>query len=627
MANLNRWIMHFQKHGLLLAGVDHFLAMFPATVLVPVIINTKFATSNLQENVVDIALVLFASGVGTLLFLLVSKNTPAYLGSSFAYIALSIYLIDKIQRASNITAMDAYFRLSWGYMFASIILLLLSYAYSFKKTADIITFVFPSAVIGPSISLIGLELSNEAAKHAGFNLPETSDIKLMTMTTALLTFAVIVFVSIKKRSWLKNSSIIVGVLLGCLFAYLNGLIKPIEFKPNYISIPSFHLPPMLPIEDIIQISLAVIPATIVIFAEHISRITVISRMHYFYNNGKESSDIKLNKTLCGHGLSVFVSGFVGSVPTTIYAENIAVMSVSCANKNKREAIKDNDRFVEYLGNPFNIVPYVVCAFLAISASVLSNVQVVLMNIPQPVIGGMELFLFGIIAAPGIQLLIDAGVNFRKLTNQILTGSVLIAGVSNFSFNFGVFELKGMSLGLVIGVSINLIFKIFDRMGILNERADFSETIEICICDKPKEKEISRLITIEGDLEKDIINDVPAINMLKIIGGNYLKNNDGEIVPNGDIVFNGLKYATKAVLSNSLNKKIYSCVELQNDGVCIFVIVSDKLANQWINDYGDVITRIESGKYRIAPNGLISRNELKGMICAAFDHSCTLENNL
>lgn len=628
MEDFLRRINYIFRSGVLYTGIDHFLAMFPATVLVPVLINNHFS-----QVVIDVSLVLLASGIGTLLFLIFTKGkTPAYLGSSFAYIALTIYLVSDISKSYGLSVTDAYLNVIWAYFFSGLLLLLLSFAYQSNNITKIMRFLLPPSVLGPSISLIGLELASIAAIDAGFGLPKDDVMKFPSMAVALLTLGIIILASITRRAFLKNASIVIGVVAGYLLSIGVGLKGTSDVSlTSAWSIPDIVIPEIAPLHPF-QLFVAIIPATIVIFAEHLGRITVINRMIAGYAGSQDSLEkfnVSVQRSLKGHATSVITSASIGSVPTTIYAENIAVMSINSADSRARERREDDDVFVRNLYNPVHYVPYVICAVLAIAVSFLDVVRVFLMEIPKPVIGGVELFLFGIIAAPGIQLLVEYGVNFRKLTNQILIATVLVAGVSGFAFDFGLVELKGMGLGMALGVVMNLFFKLLEWFGLLNERVTFLEALGLCFSDNANKKKIARLYlksNSECNKEEDSqvplsdfdINQISGENLLYIINGEY--NKQQKIMLNGDLVLNYLKYSEAADISTA-SGQVFARVELETDGSThLLTRLPDIKATRYNNDYPDSCNKNKSPDYNINVrlDGYIPPRKIKRILREALE---------
>lgn len=487
-----RWI--FLKSGVLALAFEHFLAMIPATILVPVLVNNTFG-----EAIIDMSLVLFTSGLGTILFIILSRGAiPAYLGSSFAYIGLTIYLVEEHQQGGA-SGIMAFSYVGWAYLFSGLLLVLLSLLYRKKGIERFLSFLLPATMIGPAISLIGLELAGTAVVDSGFD-KEEGLVDGKAAIVALITLAVIVLFSLLKHKTLKNAAIIVGVLVGSLtYFIINGFPTNAFADVKLFVLPKFNLPILALPPNLIGLFIAVIPATFIVFTENIGRITVINRMTTEEDeetstgeqsvNGEvidedtgendiftEQSVKKLRTSLFSHGMATFVAGLFGSVPNTIYAENIAVMSI-----HKTDVKRDDpDPFIRKLVEPTSVAPYIVAAIIAMLFSFIGILQTILTGIPKPVIGGMELFLFGIISAPGIQLLVEQRVNYKKVSNQIITAAVLISGISGLSINLGFVELKGMGLGFVIGVVLNVIVQALKWLGALSDVVSFDELIAECL---------------------------------------------------------------------------------------------------------------------------------------------------
>lgn len=487
-----RWI--FSKSGTIPLAFEHFLAMIPATILVPVLVNRAFDTM-----VIDISLVLFTSGIGTILFIVLSRGAiPAYLGSSFAYIGLTVYLVEQ-QMSGGVSHEMAFSYVGWAYTFSGLLLVLLSFLYRKKGIERFLSFLLPATVIGPAISLIGLELADTAVVDSGFDVAKGL-VDGRAAIVAITTLVIIVLFSLIRHKILKNAAIIVGIIVGAVLSFwLQGFPAESFTNIQWFKVPDFHFPLLTVPKNLFGLLIAVIPATFIVFTENIGRITVIGRMtEVSAANGDvatvkepmleqpetidddtgendlftENSVQKMHTSLLSHGTATFVAGLLGSVPNTIYAENIAVMSIHHTDI-KRE---DPDLFIKRLVAPCSVIPYVLAACIAIMFSFFGVLQTVLLGLPKAVIGGMELFLFGIISAPGIQLLVEQRVNYKKVSNQIVTAAVLISGVSGLSINLGVVELKGMSLGFVVGVLLNLIVQFFKWLGYSSDTVSFEEIV-------------------------------------------------------------------------------------------------------------------------------------------------------
>lgn len=469
-----KWL--FGRSGVMSLGFEHFLAMVPATILVPILVN-----NTVGQAVIDMSLVLFTSGLGTILFTIVSKGKiPAYLGSSFAYIGLTIYLIDS-QVSTGIDPYMAYSYVGWAYIFSGVVLVLLSFLYKKKNIERFLSFILPASVVGPAISLIGLELADTAIVDSGFDVT-SGVIDSKAALVSIMTLFVIVLFSLIKRKIFKNAAIIVGTLVGYLLYFFINDFPEWNLTVDQvfsITVPDFHIPILSFPKNWLNLFLSVLPSTFIIFTENLGRVTVINRM---VNDKGEDTGIynkdsigQLHSGLLCHGISTMAVTLIGSVPNTVYAENIAVMGI-----HTTESKDDPDEFIKKLTQPFSVYPYFVAAFLAILFSFAGILQSLLLEIPKPVIGGMELFLFGIISAPGIQLLVDQRVNYKKISNQIITAAVLIAGVSGLSVDFGVVELKGMGLGFVVGIFLNLLVQLLKWIGNTSDVVSFDELLEKCI---------------------------------------------------------------------------------------------------------------------------------------------------
>lgn len=489
-----KWI--FSKSGVLALAFEHFLAMVPATILVPILVNNSFG-----ETVIDMSLVLFTSGVGTIVFTVFSKGKiPAYLGSSFAYIGLTIYLIQENMSGGTSTAM-AYTYVCWAYAFSGALLVALSFLYKKKGVEKFLSFLLPASVVGPAISLIGLELADQAVVDSGFDLDDGL-VDGRAAIIAICTLIVIVVFSLMRHKIWKNAAIIVGMVVGYVLSLCFYGMPTFDLGAiDWITWPKFSTPFKAVPPNLFGLFIAVIPATFIVFTENIGRVTVIDRMTEEFNTENEKSvryyrknknviledsgvtDLftsrsvkKMRKSVLSHGLATLAAASMGSVPNTLYAENIAVMSIH-KSEHKRE---DPDKVVRSLVAPCSCIPYVIAAVIAMVFSVFGFLQSALVAIPKPVIGGMELFLFGIISAPGIQLLVEQRVNYKKVSNQIITAAVLISGVSGLSVNLGFVELKGMSLGFVVGVVLNLMVRSLKWIGNLSDSITFEELIADCL---------------------------------------------------------------------------------------------------------------------------------------------------
>ena len=603
-----KWI--FSNSGVFSLGIEHFLAMIPATILVPILVNNTFGA-----NVIDLSLVLFTSGIGTILFTLLSKGEiPAYVSSSFAYIGLTIYLIEA-QTESGVSPHTAFMYVGWAYVFSGVILVALSFLYKKKGIEKIMSFLLPASVVGPAISLIGLELADTAVANAGFNVA-TGVWDGNAVIVAMVTLAVIILFSLLKHKLWKNASIIVGLIAGYITYFIvYGFPQEGLVTSSFFTVPNFNIPFLVFPKNWAGMLTAVIPATFIVFTENIGRVTVINRMKN--NDGRESTVMfskesmgTLHKGLLSHGVATIVASFIGSVPNTIYAENIAVMRIH--NNEKKQ---DPDEFITKLTDPFSFVPYIIASCLAILFSFVGVLHSFLANIPKPVIGGMELFLFGIISAPGIQLLVDQRVNYKKISNQIITAAVLITGVSGLAVNLGIVELKGMSLGFVVGVVLNLIVQLLKWMGNTSDAMSFEEMLEDildCCVRKHKGKEIVELTTAEKkvvtfdaeqllDAMQSKITQVPLED--EMVSADFVRDTAKHSL-GASLLFDGEKLLSITKTVNNL------FVEFTKD------MISNRTITSFLNDHPEAVD-LEGELLRVDTSRNIPMRKIRDLVYAIF----------
>ena len=469
MRRVWRRIKHIYKSGCILLGIEHFLVMFPSALLVATLANTNYG-----EAVFTLSSILMAVGVGTFVFLLLTKgNIPFFLGPSFSYISFTSYYVASMSGVRDIIEIRA--TILWGYLLSGGLLVCLSALYHFDWSKKIIKFLFPKTVMGPAISLIGLELANIAINDTGLK-GENITSKIL----AILTLISIIVASLTRRKFFKNTSIFIGVLFGCGIAAAMGTFnviisadsKLLEVPPVYIS-NYLALPP-----NMLNLFISIIPATIVAFTESMGRITVLEGMQRRDN----CLDVTMpERSIKAHSIANIFAIFCSSFPVAFYAENLAIMNLNNIYlSQKGGGIHDDDRVVQNCYHAYSIYPYIVAAILSILVACFGWLQDLFIAIPMPVLGAMELFIFALIASPGIQMLVDSKVDYNKISNQIITASVLLAGVSSLVIDYKMFTLKGMSLGLTIGVVLNLLTNILSRLGILNENLTLFEVLEVCI---------------------------------------------------------------------------------------------------------------------------------------------------
>ena len=396
-------------------SIQHMFAMFGATVLVPFIFG------------INPAVVLFMNGVGTLLFIVLTKGkAPAYLGSSFAFLAPAGIVISQMGYEY---ALGGFVAVGFcGCILAFII---------YKFGSSWIDVVLPPAAMGPVVALIGLELSGSAAGNAGL-LDEVIDPK--NIIVFLVTLGVAVFGNILFRGFLSVIPILIAVIAGYIAALCCGVVDFTEVaKAPLFALPNFQLPKF----DMDAI-LIILPVILVITSEHIGHQVVTSKIV-----GKDLlKDPGLHRSLLGDNLSTMLSGLIGSVPTTTYGENIGVMAVT---------------------KVYSVRVIAGAAVLSIICSFVGKLSMLIQTVPGPVIGGISFLLYGMIGASGIRILVDSKVDYGRSRNLTLTSVVFVTGLSGISVKFGNVELTGMVLACIVAMILSLIFHVLDRFNLTNDK--------------------------------------------------------------------------------------------------------------------------------------------------------------
>ena len=398
-------------------SIQHMFAMFGASVLVPFVLG------------INPAIVLFMNGLGTLLFILITKGrAPAYLGSSFAFLAPAGIVISK-----------------WGYDYAlgcfvavgfcGCVLALIIY----KFGSEWINVVLPPAAMGPVVALIGLELAGTAASNAGLKdevlLPANIIVFLVTLLTAVIG-------SVVFRGFLAVIPILIAIICGYIAGVFTKVIKPQTIvdalHTSFISIPNFQTPKF----DINAI-LIILPVILVIANEHIGHQLVTSKVI-----GRDLlKDPGLHRSLFADNFSTMISGFIGSVPTTTYGENIGVMAITKVYS------------VRVIGG---------AAVLSIICSFVCPLAALIQTIPGPVIGGISFLLYGMIGTSGLRILVDNKVDYSKNRNMILTSVIFVTGLSGVTLSLGDVSLSGMTLAAIVGMIMSLIFYVLDKAKLTND---------------------------------------------------------------------------------------------------------------------------------------------------------------
>ena len=399
---------------LLPLSMQHMFAMFGASVLVPSIFG------------ISPAIVLFMNGIGTLLFIAVTKGKcPAYLGSSFAFLAPAGIVISNF----------GYEYAIGGFAVVGFVGCIIAFII-YKFGSDWIEVVLPPAAMGPVVALIGLELSSTAASSAGL-LDEVMDPKKLIVF--FVTLGTAVFGSILFRKFFAVIPILIAFVAGYVAAFALGIVDFQAVKEaSWFALPNF----MLPKFDLEAI-LIILPVILVITSEHIGHQVVTSKIV-----GRDMlKEPGLHRSLFGDNFSTMLSGLIGSVPTTTYGENIGVMAMT---------------------GVYSVQVIAGAAIISMICSFVGKFSALIQTIPDPVIGGISFLLYGMIGTSGLRILVDAQVDFGKAKNQALTSVVFVTGLSGAAIRIGNIELKGMVLACIVGMVLSLVLYMLDKYKLTND---------------------------------------------------------------------------------------------------------------------------------------------------------------
>ncbi len=421
----------------IILAIQHVFAMFGATILVPILVN-----SAVGETVLTIPVALVSSGIGTLLYILCTKGkSPVYLGSSFAFITP---IAVAAARAGVGGAMAGVMAVGLIYMIVALIISIVG-----KKWLDKL---LPPIVIGPMIMIIGLGLAPTAISEMGL----ASDVfAWKEVVVALFTFLVTAVVMLKGKGFIKVIPFLVGMVSGYLLSVALGLV---DFAPvleaSFFSIPDFVSPfiSYTPNAAAFAAALAMAPIALVTMSEHIGDHTALSTI-----TGKDLlKDPGLNRTLLGDGLATFVAGLIGGPANTTYGENTSVVGMTKIAS------------VWVIG---------LAAIFAICLGFLGKFTALVSTIPNAVLGGVALLLYGFIAVNGLKVLIENRIDFSKSRNVIIASSMLVLGLGGAIVTIGNVTISGMCLAAIVGILLNL-FLPKDKDEENNEKEDKTKNSKI-----------------------------------------------------------------------------------------------------------------------------------------------------
>lgn len=401
----------------LLLSIQHLFAMFGSTILVPTLTG------------MSPAIALISSGIGTLIFIFITKGkVPSYLGSSFAFIVpiQSAMLMESKGELAVGSYLVGCFLVGLTYSIVALII--------HKAGTRWLMKLLPPIVVGPVIMVIGLGLSSVAVGMITNNptIVEIDKYDLNYVLVGLVTLTITIITAIFSKGFLSVIPVLVGITGGYIFALFMGMV---DFQPvmdaQWFQVPPFKVPfvhytPTLSW----KIFLLMVPVAIVPIAEHIGHQLVLSKVI----NKDLIKDPGLDRSMLGDGVATMVAACLGGPPNTTYGENIGVLAITRA---------------------FSIYLFVGAAIFAILFGFCGKIAALLSSIPQPVMGGVSILLFGIIASSGLRMLVENKVDFARKRNLMIASVILVIGIGGAAIHVGsLFSLEGMALASIIGVVLN-----------------------------------------------------------------------------------------------------------------------------------------------------------------------------
>ncbi len=391
-------------------SLQHLFAMFGATILVPYLVG------------LSPAIALISSGLGTLAFLLLTKwKVPAYLGSSFAYIAP---IIAAKAHGGPGAAMVGTFLAGIVYTLVALIIKKAGYQWIMK--------LLPPVVVGPVIIVIGLALSGTAVGMA-MNNP-AGKYSLLHFSVALVTLAATIIFSVYFKGMLSIIPILAGIIIGYIYSLIVGIV---DFKPvleaKWFEVPSFIFPFVsYKVKLTLDIVLLMVPVAVVTLSEHIGHQLVLSKVvgkNYIKDPG-------LQRSILGDGTATLISALVGGPPKTTYGENIGVLAIT---------------------RVYSVYVIAGAAVAAIVFGFIGKITALIHSIPTPVMGGVSILLFGIIASSGLRMLVDSKIDFGDKRNLVISSVILVIGIGGAYIKISdQFQIQGMALAAICGILLNLV---------------------------------------------------------------------------------------------------------------------------------------------------------------------------
>lgn len=398
------------KAGMLIGlSFQHLFAMFGATVLVPILVG------------IDPSVALLSSGLGTLAHLSVTKfKIPAYMGSSFAYIAA----MQLLMKTDGIGAV------AQGAMTGGLVYLIVALIVKAIGN-DWIDNILPPIVVGPIVMVIGLSLASTAVNDV---MLKNGNYNLTYLVIGLVTLLAVIFFNIYGKGIVAIVPILLGLLVGYVVALLVGILTGQEIvdftnvtQAKWFSIPSVEIPFFTyGVKFYPSAILTMAPIAFVTMTEHFGHIMVLNSLtkrDYFKDPG-------LEKTLTGDGFAQMIAGFLGAPPVTSYGENIGVMA---------------------LNKIFSVYVIAGAAVIAALLSFVGKVSALIQSIPTPVIGGISVALFGVIASSGLKILIESKVDMDNKKNLLIASVILVSGIGGLMLQVNGLQISGVAFSTLLGI--------------------------------------------------------------------------------------------------------------------------------------------------------------------------------
>ncbi|MGE7215599.1 solute carrier family 23 protein [Priestia koreensis] len=398
-----------KPHKMLLLSLQHLFAMFGATILVPVLVG------------LNPGIALISSGIGTLTYIAITKGRlPSYLGSSFAFISPIIAV--KAGGGPGAALVGSFLA---GVVYAVVALIIKGSGTKWLMK------MLPPIVVGPVIIVIGLGLSGTAVDMA---MKKGGEYDTKYFIVALVTLAITIIASVFFKGFLGLVPILFGIVGGYAFAWTQGLVNFSDVKKaDWIAAPDFTVPFVSYTPHLTWGIVAImVPIAVVTLAEHIGHILVLNKVV----NKNFLEEPGLHRSIMGDGVATMIAAIIGGPPSTTYGENIGVMAIT---------------------KVFSVFVIGGAAVIAILFGFIGKISALISSIPSPVMGGVSILLFGIIASSGLRTMVESKVDLSSKRNLVISSVILVLGVGGAMLQItDEIKLDGMALSAIVGVLLNLV---------------------------------------------------------------------------------------------------------------------------------------------------------------------------